>query len=164
MFTRLLLFLLHLAVVPVPQADHLGTQALLDAGEQKALQKANNPSDRFKVYLEAAAVRLKMASASHQTDEVGKFILPLQQYQAILQICSEEMDRNPPLKAGQAKRQEILLRKQIQFLSDLNPKVDLADQALIRQLTESAQRLRSRFLKIFFGSEAIKDPTHKEFR
>jgi hypothetical protein len=156
MWTLCRLLLLLLSFRTELLADPDDRKDLLSLTEQTSLQKAGSLDQRLKVYLTAGNTRIKKAADSRENETREAFSSQMEQYQEILRICNELLDKNPPLKARQAKHQEITLRKQIQFLNDLFARVDMTDQGLIRQATTSAHSLRNRFLKLFFGSETIK--------
>ncbi len=153
----LLCFICFMALsAPAPAPAQTGESPdLLNPAEQRALQSASTLDQRLKVYLNAGHERIQTAAKAREHASPEAFASLFEQYQGLLRICQEQMDRNPPLKARQAKNLEIMLRKQIQHLNDLAARAELADQNPIRQSIDSAQRLRSRLLKIFFGTGAL---------
>lgn len=137
-------------------------QEILTPQEKRALERSEQLHQRIGIYLRAADSRLQGALADLKEDRRESFTEFIRQYQQVLQLCSADMDRFPAIKSGQAKSHEIELRRQIKLLEEFSIKADSQELSLLRSEIGYAHQLRNRFLKIFFGSETIKDSRKQE--
>lgn len=130
---------------------------VLTAQEQGLLAKAPQTNDRFQIYLRAADARLQGMIAAFRAEDTDQMQMWIRHYREILQLCSDEMDKRPPIKPRQARPHEIQLRRYGNGIEELFSRADPPEQEPLRRASELTQQLRNRFLKIYFGNSNIQD-------